>query len=648
MVRYLLSLLATATLVFQSHAQTQFEWVSPQPHRQDWLSAAFGNGVFVGLTDGFGGRYLYTSRDGETWTRPQASISGALRKVIFAEGKFIVVGDNGQILTSADGTTWSAKHAGSGALMDVAFGNGVTVVAENAPHLYYSHNHETWTEVSGLGTGFWFAHVEFGNGIFLATTGGAHLWKSVDGVSWTQLPWPHHSLDGGVAFSAGRFVMGSLEALITSADGETWTPAAANRSVYCIMPAPGGFLALSGETLVRSADATTWETLIPIDWRIEPKTLAASDSKWLILGQAGCKLSSTDGWNWTSGTNPIDYDRGQVAFANGNFIKYGEVPGLLISTNGAAWEEVPNTPAFRGVAGGNGVWVGVSADGSQAFVSNDARQWTSATGLAGTLHKRVVFGGGVFAIGASAGIATSTDGRNWTMHSVAGGGAVTMVGYLNGRFAAHAADKRAITSDDGVTWTAHEGKFVSGWHFAAGNDRFVGIWGAGMGWGNVAWSLDGINWFTQRLSSGSTHSNDSLSFGAGAFLQTDYYGNIYESRDGIAWTGQRQAPQNFSSSACGNGAWVVVGGDSILRSAENRLAAVPLATRVELRADPSGQFALTLTGSANRLLTIRHAASIDGQWSDVTTVRLSAQGSAIVPVNAAATHGFFSATALLE
>lgn len=648
MVRYPLSLLATATMSISALAQTQFEWVSPLPHRQDWTDMAYGNGKFVGLTDGFGARYLYTSADGETWTRPNAPISNRLNKVTFADGKFVAVGDSGQIAVSTDGATWTVR-SGQDTFLDVAFGNGRWVVAANAPKLLSSADLESWTPAAGLGTGYTFEEVEFGNGVFLAVGQYGNWWRSTDGQNWQQVD-GSGAADGQLVFSNGRFISSSTLGIATSEDGLSWI--ALNTSPkFFVAAAPGGFLAHAPNGIEFSADGATWTRAGSISTSFGENVIcfAASANKWLLAGGRGLLAESTDGQAWTRSTTPAAPSATQVAFGNGRFVRFSAEPGIRHSTNGADWELVESAPALSALAGGNGVWIGVSADQASVYVSTDLSSWFSVQGLSGPFSKRIVFGGGQFVIGTSAGLATTADGQHWNQPTLAGAGSTIPIGYLNGRFAAMSADRRPITSDDGVTWTIHDGKTVFGGpNFAAGNDRFVSTYGAGMGYGNCSWSLDGINWNVQHIDSGSTHSNDSLAFGNGVFLDTDYYGNIYESRDGLTWQGGRQAPQNFSSTAFGNGTWVVVGGDSVLRSETHRAQSNAVTGRVAVRLETTGQVVLALTGPANTLIQLRQATAIDGEWSNLGSVRLSATGSASYPVNLGQTKGFFSAQIVAE
>ena len=93
---------------------------------------AYGNGTFVavgaiGSTRLFGGSpsdEIVTSADGVTWTS-QASIGNGLSAVTFAGGSFVAVGDYRTIETSPDGVRWAGRASdGVNGLRGVTYGNG--------------------------------------------------------------------------------------------------------------------------------------------------------------------------------------------------------------------------------------------------------------------------------------------------------------------------------------------------------------------------------------------------------------------------------------------------------------------------------------------------------------------------------------------
>ena len=127
----------------------------------DWTNAgvsapfedvAFGNGQFVAVVDDTSGNYidgyLYNSLDGAVWHRSYSSDKG-LRSVIYTNGLFIVTGNDGVILVSADGLTWDVRLTGlayySGYnLRDVYYANGLWTIVGNFGLILTSPDTVTW------------------------------------------------------------------------------------------------------------------------------------------------------------------------------------------------------------------------------------------------------------------------------------------------------------------------------------------------------------------------------------------------------------------------------------------------------------------------------------------------------------------------
>lgn len=66
-------------------------------------------GSGAGLTAAVGySAIIVTSPDGVTWTSQNSGTVQALRNIIFDDGQFVVVGDAGTILVSADARAWTA------------------------------------------------------------------------------------------------------------------------------------------------------------------------------------------------------------------------------------------------------------------------------------------------------------------------------------------------------------------------------------------------------------------------------------------------------------------------------------------------------------------------------------------------------------
>jgi len=199
-------------------------WTSttlPSP-AADWFGLAYGNGVFVavsGASSQFGQAHAARSSDGISWTLVppgQSVLTKAWMAIAYGAGTFVaiarVVSHEGFSAHSTDnGVTWTA---------------GSTIASQE------------WTAVChGTPTG---ATAIF---VAVAASGANRIRTSADGITWAAPTLPSgvdSLLWRGVAYGAGMFVAindadgsSSVQQLLTSPDGVTWTlRAAGNTNKY--------------------------------------------------------------------------------------------------------------------------------------------------------------------------------------------------------------------------------------------------------------------------------------------------------------------------------------------------------------------------------------------------------------------------------
>ena len=176
---------------------------------------------------------------------PQGSACAIVDSVLdfdYASGRtdtrFVQVGDADDIVTSTDGTTWSAPSvlpAGCGASVQtqggIAYGNGVLLVmGGDGVACSSTDDGDTFTRVD-LGASI-ASHLVWTGTDFWAF-GGGDVWRSPDGQTWTSTPIaPAGTNPGPVAVDdSGQFV--AIEGAWGqwyadqqawhSADGVTWT-----------------------------------------------------------------------------------------------------------------------------------------------------------------------------------------------------------------------------------------------------------------------------------------------------------------------------------------------------------------------------------------------------------------------------------------
>lgn len=231
----------------------------------NWSAVAYGNGIFV--VGGASG-YVTTSIDeGTTWSPPKQLITtGSWSNIIYANGSFMMLSfHDGKLATSTDGIIWTIIDTYSLSYWrSLAYGNGIYVaVGPKNGIMMTSSDGKTWTKrtVDSL---TW-QNIAYGNGIFIAIA-DSYFTTSTDGITWTKAKKISNAERGYdiITFGNGKFVVaeGYLGHTQTTTDGKTWT------------------------TPNASAGIRNWEGI------------AASDGKFILVGDSGYVTTSVDGITW--------------------------------------------------------------------------------------------------------------------------------------------------------------------------------------------------------------------------------------------------------------------------------------------------------------------------------------------------------------
>jgi hypothetical protein len=179
-----------------------FFWTSRTAASNDtWSAITFGNGLFVAVASSYtGGNGIMTSPDGITWTLRSGVASGGYTGVTFGFGTYVAskTGSPGTMVISYDGITWFDQTTGFSSLT-VFFANGIFTTGK-----HYSYDGLTWAAATSPNFP---VKITYGNGYFMAVadTEIKYLY-SIDGITWTSDTPPNTSNFKGVAFGENTFV----------------------------------------------------------------------------------------------------------------------------------------------------------------------------------------------------------------------------------------------------------------------------------------------------------------------------------------------------------------------------------------------------------------------------------------------------------
>jgi probable HAF family extracellular repeat protein len=350
------------------------------------------------------------------WEVKQSGTTSSLNAVTFGNGLFVAVGDDGTILTSADGDVWTARSSGTtDRLPAIAFGNGrfVATRTNRGSPAITSLDGINWTPVSltestgaPASSGASDA-ITFGGGRFMAvgsvTLNSTEIMASPDGVSfqtvnYARYPAPFYLWEAlkSVFFFRGQFYAGTGSGgFVSSSDGVSWKYAGwvsgnfiatDELSNVAILGFYQAFSIDAAHTFLRTEQPTDRSEIFPGNIRYSPQFTA------MCYGAGGFVAVDTKGRTWTSERGEFWLPRGHYAKAEegfrgiafngiGHFVAVGSAPASGSALIAVAQADPPRSaPPGYTVYGlkdlSNGVF-----DGEPRSISNSGIIGGSVTGV---------------------------------------------------------------------------------------------------------------------------------------------------------------------------------------------------------------------------------------------------------------------------
>lgn len=209
-------------------------WVGNTATTRTWNVITYGSGLFVaGANDNLSGTAgILTSPDGSTWTTRNSPVAANFRGAAFGNGTYVLVGligGNGYVVYSTDGTTWVAPTFPNKQWQCVAYGNGVFAALSylngTAGQAMTSPDGITWTSRNTASNQDWRA-ICYGGGQFVAVCSGATTMTSPDGITWAAHTAAANKVWVSVAYGNGIYVavadIATSSQVMWSSDGATW------------------------------------------------------------------------------------------------------------------------------------------------------------------------------------------------------------------------------------------------------------------------------------------------------------------------------------------------------------------------------------------------------------------------------------------
>ncbi len=361
---------ATLALCCGSEAAPLTEWhVRNSTVEAGFEGVTYGAGLFVAVGEE---GTIVSSPDGITWTKETSPATLTLEDVVYANGVFVAVGRGSTLMISPNGHAWT-KHIydqGSGPVNLIHDGSRFVLLKAGAG-LSISTNGLNWTQAGAVGAQYDAGGIAFGNGAYVEV-GYKRTGQPPDVYSAPSLNGPWTKRDGkstanmfGVGFAKGLFIAGGQDGtLITSPDGAEWTARDSQTSGFIWSVTAGGPYAVAasqwGRMLV-SENGTDW---------LRMETEVAGHLKDVVFG-AGTFVAV--GWDG--------------AIVQSNVIEPVQSEGGEIRITKPAWVNGAFSCEFQGIIGANYVLEGSTDCGTwterQSATCNAAPMVLTDVGAAG-------------------------------------------------------------------------------------------------------------------------------------------------------------------------------------------------------------------------------------------------------------------------
>ena len=335
-----------------------------------------------------------------------ASSSFIGKKLLCIEGFWLSIGTGA--MWSEDGENWTpcSGLTSSTSCLDVAYADGLWLIATDANSIWWSENGKSWTKGTDLGSTIIHALCN-AQGIWIAGTSTGMCW-SVDGKNWQAGTGVSSSI-GFLYYANGIFLAGSnaTGGGFWSEDGKNWTAMLFGYNYESTPePEPLNFFAFTYANGVFVCASGGRQASMYCFWSADGKI-------WYMAPESGGSMGT-----WITQS---------FVFANGIWVKSQLYSPLSYSVDGKSWtkcsdfDSVGNSrPSYPMYIEDWQLWVCTGEKG--CWWSEDGMSWTRAESTAGYNMQALAYSHGVLVCGNSASTDSapwySTDGKNWTKSTV--------------------------------------------------------------------------------------------------------------------------------------------------------------------------------------------------------------------------------------
>lgn len=309
----------------------------------------------------------------ETWQPRTSGVTVPLWSVAHGDGQWVAVGEQGTILTSTDGATWTPRTSGFPTrwLVGVGYGTpngtGLWVAVGESGLILTSPDAVTWTARRTAGTRI--NAVTYGNGSFVAADDAGSTYYSLDGITWNGSFFGARStFVRGLVYGAPHFVTTGLSGIVTTYDGVSSTLRVSGApQLQGVAYGRRLYLATGGANTYTSRDAINWNQQ-PATTTVGVQGAAFFNNQFVAVGNNGGIATTFDGSAWTERTSGTVQTLLAVAAAPDSVVAVGFGGTILQSAPALAALVVAVTPSGAYESVGGNVAFTVTARGSAPLI----------------------------------------------------------------------------------------------------------------------------------------------------------------------------------------------------------------------------------------------------------------------------------------
>lgn len=282
-----------------------------------------------------------TTGGSSPWYQQASGTVHYLSTVTWTGTQFLAAGYDGTVLTSPNGTSWTAHNIPrpTASLHSAGCTNSLCVVVGSQGVILTSQDGgNTWSDYSLTGSTPDLKAIIWSNTLFAVVGTGGTILTSSDGVNWQRVSHLPANLPdlSGVRWTGNMFIaVGDRGTILTSPDGSAWTQ--------------------------RSSPTTA-------NLKAAKSANVGNTTVYVIVGDHGTILTSYDAINWSSQALPSgssQVDLTGVTWGKSHFVASGAQGTILVSPDGRQWTRQPGgtNQDFECVASSGKLFVAVGIGG---------------------------------------------------------------------------------------------------------------------------------------------------------------------------------------------------------------------------------------------------------------------------------------------